>query len=194
MKHTRKPLICLLLALAMLFTMAAPVYAASDPTPVPVTYMRYDSLTGELVEDTVNCIPINEVANDYDLYVDLSNGWYVVNGTFELPSSRVTFDNVNLVLADGAKLVLSYETRVFTGMNIYAQAGGTGEFIAAGRNYRSGIDVSGKLTVYGGIITASGGDDAPGIGWETEDVNSELTVFAGKVTANGGKRGAGIGA
>jgi len=62
------------------------------------------------------------------------------------------------------------------------------------RSENSGYDADGgNVTIYGGIITAKGGDECAGIGGAEDGDGGTVTIYGGKVTARGGKYGAGIG-
>jgi len=51
----------------------------------------------------------------------------------------------------------------------------------------------GNVTIYGGIITAKGGDYSAGIGGAKDGDGGNVTIYGGNVTARGGDYGAGIG-
>lgn len=152
-----------------------------------------------------------------DSHLMLEDGhWYVVKGDVKASSLIVPAGgNVFLIICDGAKLtapvyfVTEYKQ---TGViHIYGQTAGTGKLIAESTSeYDAGIGGTkkffhygpeyniggGNVIVYGGDITAKGGEKAPGIG--CGDYNGEVTggmlrVFGGKITARGGDYAAGIG-
>ena len=52
---------------------------------------------------------------------------------------------------------------------------------------------AGSLTVYGGIVEATGGSGAAGIGGGYKKSNGPINIYGGQVTATGRGRGAGIG-
>ena len=104
--------------------------------------------------------------------------WYVVTGAdVTLSQGAVCAGNVNLILADGAKLIVN------------------------GQSGQAGIQVSGtgnSLTIYGqsnqsGQLEAMGGESGAGIGGGSRGTGSNIAINGGTVTANGGLYGAGIG-
>ena len=104
--------------------------------------------------------------------------WYVVIGEYvRLSQGAICAGDVNLILADGAKL------------------------IATGGENQAGIQVSGdgnSLTIYcqtaqSGQLEAYGGSNAAGIGGGVQGSSSYITINGGMVTATGGNHGAGIG-
>ena len=109
--------------------------------------------------------------------VTLSESWYVITGTDVVYDKGIVIHgNVNLILADGAKLT------------------------ATGDDSNAGIQVSGEgnsLTIYGqdnqtGLLIATGGVHAAGIGGGSGD-GSNITINGGTITANGGSGASGIG-
>ena len=87
--------------------------------------------------------------------------------------SRITVSgSVGLILPDGRKLTASKGITV-TGSNSLTINGGTGQ--------------------NAGILEATGGDRAAGIGGGYQEVGGKVTINGGTVTANGGEGAAGIG-
>ena len=194
MKHIHRHLICLLAALAMVFGLAAPALAEDDPAPVPVNYMRYDPLTGGLVEDAANCIPIEEVASYDDPEAYILEGWYVVDRDWQIHFADFD-DAINLIIADGVTLTITDDMVVSETLNIYGQSEGTGKLIVTSQQYNPAIRIYGTLNIHGGDITATSLMDyyAPAIGWRVDEYSGELVVYDGKVTANARGKGPGIG-
>ena len=128
--------------------------------------------------------------------------WYVVTGDVTLSKGAICAGNVNLILADGAKLTAkgsSLEIQDFPGdlyymsaiivsnsLTIYGQVAQSGQLEANGLGHAAGISGSG-LIINGGVVTANGGESGVGIN------GSGLIINGGVVTANGGESAAGIG-
>ena len=133
-------------------------------------------------------------------------GWYVVTGTnVTLSKGAICSGNVNLILADGAKLTATGGTEQAgiqvsgegNSLTVYGQTKQTGQLIAngginaasiGGNFYESGSNI----TINGGWVTASGSFNAAGIGGGDFGSGSNITINGGAVTAIG-KAGAGIG-
>ena len=141
--------------------------------------------------------------------------WYVVTGTnVTLSKGVICNGNVNLILADGAKLTatgwVDLEDEIgwptYAGiqvsvdgnsLTIYGQAYQTGQLEANGGDYAAGIGGGNggagfNITINGGIVTANGKNGA-GIGGGDGGAGFNITINGGTVTANGGDHGAGIG-
>ena len=150
----------------------------------------------------------------------LETGWYVVEGPDPVSiSSTVTVNgDVNLILADGAKLTVNGTSgqagicvvddgTTVNSLTIYCQNGGTGELSATGGSAGAGIGGNNKtssgtglgdcgtVTIYGGIVNAKGSGDAAGIGggdWYGK--GGAVAIYGGKVSAEAGSSSAaGIG-
>ena len=136
--------------------------------------------------------------------------WYVVTGTdVTLSQGAICSGNVNLILADGAKLTATgYRYDEYMGyagiqvsgdgnsLTIYGQTAQTGQLEANGGDYAAGIggktgDAGSNITINGGIVTAHAPYDA-GIGGGEGGAGFNITINRGIVTANGNE-GAGIG-
>ena len=107
---------------------------------------------------------------------ELSAGWYVVKGNVEY-SSKLSFGgDVNLILADGASLTVNSgdgdAINVLGLLTIYGQAQGTGQLQASSTN-SNGIYATGDITINGGRVGVSGGDDG-------------ISAYNGNITVNGG--------
>lgn len=139
-----------------------------------------------------------QLAENCDDDVDLGGydkpNWYVVQrevtvkGMIDLDSS-----SCHIILCDGATLTV--EEGICDEGNdllIYGQRLGTGKLVTFGGEDDEyglfGICCE-SLTVNGGVIEATGGDDDDGEGWDTCGVYcvEELIVNGGKLTATGGK-------
>ena len=135
-----------------------------------------------------------------------NGGWYVVNSSLDYRTNGgLTVHGVaNLVLADGASLVVTGSTQmagitVTPGnvLNIYAQGEGTGRLEAYGGMNSAGIGGSshsdnGTVNIYGGVVSANGRSGA-GIGGGDSADGGTVNIYGGTVTASGVSMGAGIG-
>lgn len=95
-------------------------------------------------------------------------GWYVVKDEVTINDKVVAEGNVNLILCDGAKLVVSTESGAAIGndgglghfnLTIYGQKNGTGELTATGENGIRDNGTSencGTLTINGARVSATG--------------------------------------
>ncbi len=110
---------------------------------------------------------------------ELSAGWYVVKGNVNYSYLlSCTGGDVNLILADDAKLVVT-ESRMraigveFCSLTIYGQAQGTGQLHASTES-GDGINANqGNITINGGRVGVSG-------------VNCGISAENGNITINGG--------
>lgn len=150
-----------------------------------------------------SCDAYTEVTFDTTTW---NSGWYVVSGSVTV-SSRVTVsDDVHLILMDGCSL----DTQGITvnsgdSLTIYAQSGGTGSLTATASGYAAGIGGDGRwkeggtITINGGNVTATGGDEdgysgGAGIGGGYFASGGTVNINGGNVTATGGSGSApGIG-
>lgn len=142
---------------------------------------------------------------------ELSNGWYVAQGSLTISERMAVSGSVNLILCDGAVLTVPKGITVDSGnaLVIWQQRGeATGQLIAQGSvptNY-AGIGGSpaqiasaqynydsGSITINGGVITAKGGYRAAGIGGGYYRHGGTITINGGTVNATGNLYGAGIG-
>lgn len=130
------------------------------------------------------------------------SGWYVVYADTEITSRINVTGNVNLILMDGKTLSAKQGIEVSGGsLTIYAQSTDEdtmGVLTATGGDYAAGIGGSsgkagGTITIIGGDVTATGGGLAAGIGGGKEGAGGNITISGGKVTATGGISGSGIG-
>ena len=138
--------------------------------------------------------------------------WYVVTGTnVTLSKGAICAGNVNLILADGAKLTATgwvdedvefgYAGIQVSGdgnsLTIYGQTAQTGQLEANGETNAAGIggrarDTGSNITINGGIITANA-PDAAGIGGGAGGAGFNITINRGIVTAKGENAGVGGG-
>ena len=158
------------------------------------------------VSDTADCTAITSSTTT------LETGWYVAEGTVTISSTVTVNGDVNLILADGAKLTVSVSESYKAGilvandgttvnkLTIWCQSCGTGELVASGGFFAAGIGGDytttdcGAVTIYGGSITATGNYGA-GIGGGTGGAGGDVAINGGTVVARDGSSGdaAGIG-
>ena len=151
---------------------------------------------------------INYTINDMDGEED---GWYTFKGNGEIVIDEIVYikRNARFILQDGQKVTFK------KGIVVYRKDGGTlqifaqhidlkadnnmGTLTATGRNENHagiggiGSTPSGAITINGGNIIASGGDDGPGIGAGDSSWHEPIVIRNARVTATGGEDGAGIG-
>ena len=136
----------------------------------------------------------------------LNTGWYVVEGTVSISSTVTVNGDVNLILADGAKLTVTGSSgcagicvvddgSTVNSLTIYCQVGGTGELSVTGGYSGAGIGGNdktgstklgdcGAVTIYGGVINATGGSYGAGIGGGDNYGNGgTVAIYGGTVTA-----------
>ena len=141
-----------------------------------------------------------------------NGGWYVVNSNVTIGNRVTVSGNVRLILADGAVLTIEKGIQVqdddrdpsngsANQLTIYAQSVGEnmGTLTASGGENAAGIGggdqgSGGTVTINGGNVTATGGDFAAGIGGGGwNGSGGTITIHGGKVTATCGSYAAGIG-
>ena len=133
-----------------------------------------------------------------------NGGWYVVNSNVTIGNRVTVSGNVRLILADGASLTANGGINVAESksFSVYAQSDDEakmGTLTASGGQDAAGIGggkggSGGTITIHGGNVTATGGDFAAGIGGGGwKGSGGTITIHGGKVTATGGSYAAGIG-
>ena len=117
-------------------------------------------------------------ANYYDgentrvvLTNDQPNMWVVVNENHRFDVPIVIEGTVSMIFCDGYTMTCQKGVSVAWGhtLNIFEQKNNTGTLVATGTDYGAGIGSpkkinAGEVTIYGGKVTAKGGDGAAGIG------------------------------
>ena len=173
------------------------------PATAEADYLEYDLTTKEFDEKTAECLVIDEDSTA------LSDGWYVVQDEVTI-AERIEIDgDVNLILADGAELNAQKGIHVLdpNSLTIYAQTEGSGKLIAMAERHSAGIGMddasdsvmdpidgtSGPVTIHGGMIEATGGPSAAGIGGGYFGSGGTVTIYGGTVNASCEDGGAGIG-
>ena len=78
-------------------------------------------------------------------------------------------------------------------LTIYSQTEGTGRLVANRDGYAIGGYPNGPITIHGGVVSAtSTGYNAAAIG-SGDGIGAAITIYGGTITAQGGENGAGIG-
>jgi len=171
-------------------------------------YLDWDETDKKTVEKMISFSSCSNVAAGESAW---NNGWYVVKEDVVIDHRVTVTGMVHLLLCDGATLTAKGGITVEAGnsFEIYGQSEGTGQLLAGvyyewtrllcgceeccagigGGESRSG----GTITIYGGSITANGGEYGAGIGGGDEGAGGTITIYGGSITANGGLWGAGIG-
>ena len=137
------------------------------------------------------------------------SSWYYVTGDVTLSAGAIVSNKVSLILGEDATLTVVGANNkagiaVLPGntLTIYAQSAGAhvGKLVVTGGNGSAGIGGDhyascGKVTIYGGDVTATGTGWSAGIGGgdDNQTVGGDVAVYGGKVTANGGHSQPGIG-
>ena len=135
-----------------------------------------------------------------------NGGWFVVNGAVTIDDRVTVSGGVHLILADNASLTVNGGINVAesNSFSVYAQSVGKnmGTLTVTGGSYGAGIggrngdrngSSCGNITIHGGSVAATGGDEAAGIGGGQESSGGNITINGGNVTASGGENAAGIG-
>ena len=134
-----------------------------------------------------------------------NGGWYVVNGAVTIDNRVTVSGEVHLILADGASLTVNGGINVEkdNSFSVYAQSVGEnmGTLTAtdqdndpmAGIGSEFGNYSVGTITINGGNVTASGGENAAGIGGSQNGSGGNIIIHGGTVKATGGGNAAGIG-
>ena len=147
--------------------------------------VAYVNAAGEAM-GTKTCTRVNAQETNW------ANGWYALTTTWYFDSPIYVTGTVNLILCDGCTLaankgiVLKPDSHLI----IWAQNGGSGKITADGQEYfpcigsNANIGNSGDLTIHGGVISATGGIYAPGLG-SCGSNSGVITISGGTVNASG---------
>jgi len=134
-----------------------------------------------------------------------ATSWYVVtNANVQIDGGVTCQGHVNLILCEGAKLVVTNvangKAAIATDANgsftIYGQPNGAGELSATAAKgstkYLNGAGIGGNngavgsnITINGGTVTTTGGYGGAGIGGGRTAAGSNITINGGTVTAKG---------
>ena len=132
----------------------------------------------------------------------LTSGLWIVGQDLTFSNGLSVSGDVGLVLCDGVTLTVDKGLFVPEGstLTVYGQSGGTGKLITTGSRGNAGIGgdidhASGEIIIKGGVITATGGTDAAGIGGGQEENSGygPITIYGGVIEAIAGSCAAGIG-
>lgn len=199
----KKRILAMMLAVVMLI-ISLPVLPLSASEGL--VYYDYDTDTGALVQktlpsDTKVTKITAEVIDD-----DLVTGWYLLEGELTVDICWLWSLNgdIHLILADNAVLTAEAVVIGDHGLSIYTQSTGEnmGRIVTTGSEYAAGIgggcdQPCGNISIYGGIITAVGGDGGAGIGSGIaqggDNSCGTISIYGGVINATGGVGGAGIG-
>ena len=135
------------------------------------------------------------------------DGWYLVEGTASRSGVDVASGcAANLILADGASLTVTggtscagIDVRQGETLNIYGQRNGTGKLTATGGENAAGIGggkrgAGGTVTINGGTVTATGGYYGAGIGGGYKGAGGAVTIINGRLDIKAGDGASVIGA
>ncbi len=128
------------------------------------------------------------------------NDWYYLGSSLTINYRFTVYNNVNLILADGATLAVNGGLELGPGgsLTVWGQKYNTGCLRVSAGDYDAGIGGSeenscGELTVNGGTVIAYGGEYAAGVGGGQYGSGGDITVNGGTLEAHGGELGAGVG-
>lgn len=187
----------------LILLFAATMMASTGLRAETVTYMDVDGQ-----EKTVDATVVTSADTPVTWGVAGTATWYVVvPGTgVELEYGAICSGAVNLILADGARLVATGRQHGAgiqvsgegNSLTIYGQAAQSGQLYAEGSSEGAGIGGAYKqdgsnITINGGRVSAVGGQSAAGIGGGYRQHGFNITINGGEVTATGGASAAGIG-
>lgn len=125
----------------------------------------------------------------------LSSGWYAAEGTIAVSGPMVIQGEVHLILANNCNLTVDGGIQVSEGnsLEIYAESkdGDMGTLTATGGENAAGIgggsgQSNGQITIFGGNVTAAGGKNAAGIGGGFGGNGSNITIHGGNIKAAAG--------
>ena len=143
----------------------------------------------QVLDNIIAAAPNTDKTIGYENY----QNWFVVQGSDVVLNGRLGYNgHLNLILCDGAKLTinnadgnaiqsLDSDPETITTLTIYVQEQGTGQLVAttSSNEYNSYKAIQTEnLTIYGGVITATGGTNgiyAP---------SSDIVINGGTVTAS----------
>ena len=134
----------------------------------------------------------------------LPGGWYRVHGDVTA-AERVTFTgDVHLILENGCTFTANQGIALGDGasLSIYAQSLNADKMgkltVTNAPTYAAGIGSGYQggcagISIYGGVITSTGGDYGAGIGSGEQGHCGDISVYGGVITATGGRHAASIG-
>ena len=162
---------------------------------------KFPNMVGEYVDHDTDGVLIKRKVSENELTrftaqtTVLSKGKkYVADRNTSISGSLRVEGDGWLLLPDGCRLEVGGGIRVPQYLSIYAQGNGTGELVARGVDGQAGIGGGGRVTIHGGVITATGGSGSAGIGGDRYgSPEVSFVMYDGTLTATGGSGGAGIG-
>ena len=166
-------------------------FTYEEPAPAePVSYKdaAYDSATNTVTYTDATCDDYTVVAADTTTFED--GKWYVVNSNVTVNGSITVNGAANLILADGYTLTVTQGVAVTdpNSLTIFGQENGTGTLTATGGDDAAGIGgingKSGPITINGGTINATGVGNAAGIGASDGNSCGDITINGGTVNAS----------
>lgn len=193
------------LALLMVAALVPAQLIASVGATSGVLYLSRSWDDSKVVEETktADC-------QDYNSGITNLDGWYYVNGYYEVSQRLNVTGTANIVINDGSTLLAKDGIHVPPGttLNVYNTPGGengrlvcqvdTDNAAAIGGNEN---ETCGTVNIYSGTVIANtrdyGGEDAAGIGGGFKGYGGQINIYGGTVDATGGSSsfdgGAGIG-
>ena len=142
--------------------------------------------------------------SDFRGMYTLPGGWYLVHGDATAAGSVVVTGDVHLILENGCTFTVNQGIVLNDGvsLSIYAQSLDTDEMgkltiPTSGACAGIGGDWHGScgdISIYGGVITSTGGYHAAGIGSGEQGHCGDISIYGGVITSTGGDYAAGIGA
>ncbi len=181
-----------------------------DPPANPAVYYQYYTLNTAdwsitpVVESTTNYTLVTSSNSNWN------SGWYVVSGDVTINELVELSGTVRLILCDGASLTVTegisataegskliiYPGVMDSGAKTAPSIEGSGA-LHANASYPNEPGIGGdetlELEIHGGVIEATGGFGAAGIGGGYGGNGCTVTIYGGSVTATGGSKAAGIG-
>lgn len=189
------------LALLMVATLIPSQLIISAGAASGVLYLSRSWNGSEVVTETktADC-------QDYNSGITDLNGWYYVNGYYEVSQRLNVTGTANIVILDGSTLSAKDGIHVPPGatLNVYNTPGGENGTLecVADTNYLAAIggnedEACGTVNIYSGTVTAKADVDAAGIGGGDDGFGGHINIYGGKIKAIGGSEesdgGAGIG-
>ena len=189
------------LALLMVAALVPAQLIASVGAASGVSYLSRSWNGSEVVTETktADC-------QDYNSGITNLDGWYYVNGYYEVSQRLNVTGTANIVILDGSTLSAKDGIHVPPGatLNVYNTPGGENGTLecVADTNYLAAIggnedEACGTVNIYSGTVTAKADVDAAGIGGGDDGFGGHINIYGGKINATGGSEnsdgGAGIG-
>ena len=157
----------------------------------------WNSTTKKVEEETLYAdtfIPFSEVKVSEDNTVDLTEDqWYVLTEDTLLSHKVRVFVGANIILCDGKELTCKkgIVAENSNTLNIYGQKADTGKLTctadekcaAIGGDDDNSKDTVGTIRIFGGTVSANGGNYAAGIGGGYKTGNGTIEIYGGTVNA-----------